>query len=270
MNCRLMATDFSRTLALEHTLTILTKIIDKFYTLWFFIILKRRYWREGYFKLLSGKGLELGALHLPSTAPHLEIQYVDRMTVAELKAQYPELDKKQLTNVDIVDDAETLASIADNSQDFVIATHIIEHMKNPIGALLAWQRVLKPGGRLFLAAPDKDLTFDKERDTTTVEHVVADYEDPSDTRDFEAYKEFALHVSCRIYKVRPEEKYQQLAQELWDTQYSIHYHAWNLEAFTKLLDHMSNQLEAWSMRCIDYMPTKKKEFIFILEKLYLR
>ena len=37
--------------------------------------------------------------------------------------------------VDVVDDAQTLATFPDESVDFVIANHVLEHLEDPIGAL---------------------------------------------------------------------------------------------------------------------------------------
>ena len=61
---------------------------------------------------------------------------------------------------------ESLATIPDGSQDFVIADHFIEHCQDPISALTIHFRVLKTGGILYMAVPDKRFTFDKDRPVT--------------------------------------------------------------------------------------------------------
>ena len=38
--------------------------------------------------------------------------------------------------------------------DFVIASHVIEHMLDPVETLQEWKRVLKPEGKIFFALPD--------------------------------------------------------------------------------------------------------------------
>ncbi|NET62712.1 MAG: class I SAM-dependent methyltransferase [Symploca sp. SIO2E6] len=94
---------------------------------------------------LSGKGIEIGALHSPlEVPPHAQVHYVDRLSVAELRKQYPELAEHELVEVDIIDDGETLPSMADASVDFVIANHMIEHCQDPIGTIEHHLRVLKP------------------------------------------------------------------------------------------------------------------------------
>lgn len=215
---------------------------------------------------LSGTGIEIGALHRPVDAKHLNVKYVDRMDNEELFIQYPELKGLPLVDVDIIDDAETLEKVKTNSQDFVIANHVIEHMISPIQALLCWQRVLKPKGKLFLAVPDKNFTFDKGRDYTDFDHIYEDYVNPSEERDYVHFEEFALHASCRTFKVRPEAEYKELAKELWDKQYSIHYHVWDYNTFNEFLDMLATKVKEWDMKIISKMPTKGEEFIYVLEK----
>ena len=54
-------------------------------------------------------------------------------------------------------DAQKLVSIEDASYDTVFSAHCIEHMRDPLEALLNWWRVLRPQGYLFVAGPDEDL-----------------------------------------------------------------------------------------------------------------
>ena len=43
---------------------------------------------------------------------------------------------------------------ADNSQDVVILSHVIEHLSNPAKALALTRKLLKPGGRALIAVPN--------------------------------------------------------------------------------------------------------------------
>jgi SAM-dependent methyltransferase len=65
---------------------------------------------------------------------------------------------KRCRDWDIADgDAQFLATIPDESLDFVHSSHCLEHMQNPQEALHHWLRVLKPGGHLVVTVPDEDL-----------------------------------------------------------------------------------------------------------------
>ena len=71
----------------------------------------------------------------------------------------------------IIANADDLAPIADETYDLLYASHILEHMRDPLGAALAWDRVLKPGGALFLIVPWKNTTFDRFRAPHTLEQL---------------------------------------------------------------------------------------------------
>lgn len=54
-------------------------------------------------------------------------------------------------------DAQYLASVADESLDFVHSSHCLEHLVDPREGLRHWFRALKPGGHLIVTVPDEDL-----------------------------------------------------------------------------------------------------------------
>ena len=215
---------------------------------------------------MRGEGIEIGALQNPVKAPHLKVHYVDRYSRAQLYESYPELRNQPIVDPDIIDDAESLKSVPDGSQDFVIANHVIEHMANPIGALLNWARVLKDGGRLFLAVPDKHTTFDANRPLTPLSHVIEDYKSPSRERDYPHFVEFAREVSCRTFNMRPVEEHEIVAKDLFEKDYSIHFHVWDREAFRELLTYLSKELSGWRCEICGSSPTTGNEFIFVLER----
>lgn len=54
-------------------------------------------------------------------------------------------------------DASYMTGIDNESQDFVYASHILEHIEDPHVAVENWWRILKVGGFLIIAVPDEDL-----------------------------------------------------------------------------------------------------------------
>jgi ubiquinone/menaquinone biosynthesis C-methylase UbiE len=72
-------------------------------------------------------------------------------------------------------EATAMARFATASYDFVLASHVLEHIANPILALCEWKRLLKDRGVLVLLLPHKDKTFDHRRPVTTLEHLIADF-----------------------------------------------------------------------------------------------
>ena len=54
-------------------------------------------------------------------------------------------------------DATYMSGVANESYDFVYASHVLEHLESPQIAVDNWWRILKPGGHLIIAVPDEDL-----------------------------------------------------------------------------------------------------------------
>ena len=185
-------------------------------------------------RYLQGEGLEIGPLHLPlKMPPHVRPRYVDRMPVEKLREEYPELAGWDLTPVDTIDDGERLATIAEASQDFIVANHFLEHCENPIGTIETHLRKLKPGGVLFYAVPDKRYTFDFRRPVVVLEHMVADYEQGPEGSRREHYEEWSRLVL--VEEDEPEERALARARELEDARYSIHMHAWTQAEFLAMV-----------------------------------
>jgi SAM-dependent methyltransferase len=54
-------------------------------------------------------------------------------------------------------DAQYLASVPNETFDFVHSSHCLEHMVDVYEAMRNWIRVLKPGGYLIVTIPEEDL-----------------------------------------------------------------------------------------------------------------
>jgi SAM-dependent methyltransferase len=171
-------------------------------------------------RYLQGEGLEIGAFNSPLTLPRgATVRYVDYAPLKELKRQFPDL-KFQVP--DLVDDGARLASIKDDSQDFLVACQMIEHTEDPIEAIENWLRVLKPGGVLFLTIPDRRFTFDFDRPVTSLEHLFKDHvEGPEWSRD--AHYEETYRV---ILGIKDEELVRHHARLLRDEVGHTHFHVW--------------------------------------------
>jgi SAM-dependent methyltransferase len=72
-------------------------------------------------------------------------------------------------------DATDLSQIASAQYDFVLCSNCLEHIANPIKALVEWRRVLKAGGGLILVLPNKEKNFDHRRPVTKFEHLLDDF-----------------------------------------------------------------------------------------------
>jgi predicted SAM-dependent methyltransferase len=211
---------------------------------------------------LTGEGIEVGALSNPlPVPPGARVKYVDRMSVADLRRQYPELESYDLVPVDIIDDGERLATIPDGSQDFVIANHFIEHCQNPIMTLGNLFRVLKNNGVLYLGVPDKRFTFDRDREVTTLEHILRDYHEGPEWSKEIHFREWVRFVN----RVEGEGAVEAQVAELMETDYSIHFHVWSQSEIIALVltlpEHLGITFD------IEVFLKNDIECIFVLRKL---
>ncbi len=195
------------------------------------VIAKKVRWFAAY-RYIRGSGIEIGALNIPLQTYHgARVRYVDRLPTSELRLAYPEFADQILVEVEQVEDGEKLTSIADESCDFVIANHMIEHTRNPIGTVENMFRVLKPNGILYLTVPDKRFTFDTERAVTHYEHLKRDYFESPAWSDAEHYRDWIRSIG----KVTDESETDRRARQLQATQGNIHFHVWTQREFIELV-----------------------------------
>lgn len=70
-----------------------------------------------------------------------------------------------------------------DSVDFVVSSHAIEHFYDPIKSLCEWARVVRPDGYILTVAPHKQRTFDKQNKRTTLAQLVERHHTPLEGPD---------------------------------------------------------------------------------------
>jgi SAM-dependent methyltransferase len=123
----------------------------------------------------QGAGLEIGALNAPMVRkPEHRVRYVDYATTEVIKANQrdPVVKVEEIVEVDLVWGGEPLLNLAGDPVDYVVASHVIEHVPDLIGWLQEIGQALRPGGVLGLAIPDKRFTFDALRHNSVLAEAV--------------------------------------------------------------------------------------------------
>jgi SAM-dependent methyltransferase len=193
-------------------------------------------------EFIRGSGIEIGAGQNPLfVQPGVRVRYLDRWNEAELRQQLrdcPRLHDQPLVAVDSIDDGATLTSVANESQDFVIAMHCLEHLQNPIAALCRHLEVLRPKGILFLGLPDQRLTFDRDRSVTPLEHVYRDFEEGPAW----SFPEHVREWVDRVEKKTGTERAARIDELVRDGTPNMHYHVWTQDGLTELLLSLRNRL----------------------------
>jgi SAM-dependent methyltransferase len=197
--------------------------------------------------LLRGRGIEVGALHHPCPLPaNTEVDYVDAVPKAEVIRLFPEVDASKIVDPKYIVDLDTqgLSPLADESQDFAIINHVIEHVANPIATILEVTRVLRSGGYAVISAPDMRFTFDKDRALTSWEHLVGEYESNTTEISDAHYLDFLHAVHPEVFERTPEDIQKTVASVRARRE---HAHVWTSKSFREFLNKVFVQFAPGKM-----------------------
>ncbi|MDP9075751.1 MAG: class I SAM-dependent methyltransferase [Actinomycetota bacterium] len=131
--------------------------------------------------IASMKGIEIGPLHNPRIGKETaNVRYLDHASADELRAKYAGNPNDLAFYEDIVDvdfvwrPGQTLAETVGEwaPVDFVVASHLIEHIPDMVGWLGQVADLLADNGILSLIVPDKRYCFDAKRQETTLAQLV--------------------------------------------------------------------------------------------------
>lgn len=189
-------------------------------------------------RLPPGRGIEFGAGSRPLPLPIECVPvYAEPFQSSE---QYDRMGYPPdgVVSAALQNPIENQFDVENESMEFSVSAHVIEHTPNPIGAILECSRTLKSEGQMVLVVPDKNKTFDRPRDATTLEHLIADYESPSIERDLENYIDFYKNVK----KFRDFDLQARLAQS---KNKDIHFHVWTPATFYEMMEYVVYSLGAF-------------------------
>src|SRR5262249_47356628 len=127
------------------------------------------------------------------------VRYGDRWDPDASRSLFPELGPADFPQPDtVVDfDCDGLRPFPDGSVDFVVASHVLEHVADPLRLLDEIHRVLRPGGIAILLLPDRRMTFDSSRAPTRLDHLVAEHAAGVTEVSAEHIEDFVRHAEGR-------------------------------------------------------------------------
>lgn len=119
----------------------------------------------------QSRAIEIGPLDNPILPkPAYDAVYLDYTTADALRAKYADDSTRgPIVDIDWLWDGSgplPPAIAEQGSIDAVVASHVLEHVPDPLGWLGHVANVLRPGGTIALALPDKRFTFDVNRRLT--------------------------------------------------------------------------------------------------------
>lgn len=141
-------------------------------------------------------------------------------------------------------EATDLRGIDASRYDFVLASHVLEHIANPIGALREWIRVLKPGGLMLLVLPHREGTFDHRRPPTDLQHMISDDENGTTEADLSHLPEIlASHDLARDPAAADFESFRTRSLQNASNR-CLHHHVFDLRTAVCLVDYSGLQILA--------------------------
>ena len=135
-------------------------------------------------KLLDGldlvrlEGVEIGPLTSPTVSKNdgniIYIDHTDTETLKQKYANHEGVDANEIVSVDAVWGQNTIEEALGIGKrvDYIIASHVVEHVPDFIGWLGELSSILAPGGSIRLAVPDKRFCFDCRREDTRLSDLL--------------------------------------------------------------------------------------------------
>lgn len=189
------------------------------------------------FKYCVGHGIELGAAaHNPFDLPNclfvgcsdgVDYLYPEDLADYEFFRDSQVGMSGELVKIDMVGDFQHL-DVEDEKFDYVISSHVIEHVPNVIAALVESYRVLKNGGIFFVIFPKRNAGHtDAVRPLTTLAEMIETYEAKID-------------MGCP-------------PQGGWRT----HYQVFSTQSMIGVINYINNAgLGNWLIECVEETDTK--------------
>ena len=252
----------------------------------------RKRFLDTFDKILDLKGLEIGALNSPiiqleDVVDRGEIFYLDHLSTDELREKYRADTSVNIDNIVKVDficpDGDLVKAVAGIQFDYIVASHVIEHVPNVLKFLQDAAKILKPGGQLFLIIPDKRFTFDAERPETTFGTVLDSFLS-GDTRPSvkAVYDHFAKSIEMNAHEVwhgllKDKQPKKLLSTQLaWDLAnnvksnngyYDVHVNIFTPQSFFEILERaILHNIVNFEVERFEDTEVGKLEFFTILRK----
>jgi SAM-dependent methyltransferase len=163
----------------------------------------------------------------------------------EITAGYTfQYDKDKSCGRQYVLDATNLKEIPSSQYDFILSSHVIEHIANPLKAISEWCRVIKDDGVLIIIIPFKNGTFDHDRKVTTLEHLIEDYNKDTQENDLTHLAEILKYHDLRMDPGAGEfEKFKLRSINNYENR-CLHHHVFDISLAGQLFEFMKLQILA--------------------------
>ena len=133
-------------------------------------------------------------------------------------------------------EAVHLKDLPNTPYDFILSSHCLEHVANPLAALFEWRRVTRDNGHLILILPNPSDTFDHRRPLTTLEHLRKDFADQRAEDDLSHLPEIlSLHDLARDPHAGSPQQFRTRSERNFENR-CLHHHVFDFELIRAMLN----------------------------------
>ena len=211
--------------------------------------------RKEFLRLAQGKGVEIGPGPSPQiiNSAHTEVKYIEEKSADEWKGLYADFDdeSKEKWSAYQIGTASDIGE-PDSSLDFVFASHVFEHLHNPIGHLKYWSEKLRSGGLVLLVVPQQSGTKDFNQNFSNI----------SNLKQEECGNKFL--PSPENYYAWSQGRGKEYIDKLILEKASIHVHTYDYDSMIMLAEEMLSE-QVFSDYVIEYLPCTK-DFLIAFRK----
>ena len=211
--------------------------------------------RKSFIDLAKGYGVEIG----PGPSPQIlncstiTVKYIEEKPAEEWKALYKDFDqgKGSLWKNYQVGKASEIQD-SDETLDFVFASHVFEHLHNPLGHLRYWAKKLRVGGLALLVIPQQSGTKDYSQRFTGLKTLMEEEIDGS------------FDLTIQDYRAWGKGKSPEYISKLIEQKASIHVHTYDYDSIISIVEELLIQ-GVFRDYILDYLPCTK-DFLLALKK----
>ena len=168
----------------------------------------------------------------------------------------------------MIREATVLEGIKCLSYDFLASSHCLEHIANPLKALIEWHRVIKNNGFLILVLPRKMGNFDRKRKFTSFNHILEDFHNNTQETDLTHLDEIIeYHDFSQDKNSESISKFIERGKNNYMIR-GLHHHVFSEELVMKMLDWSGfDVLDLKTINVIILFGSKKFKFFIYLKFL---
>lgn len=147
----------------------------------------------------TGKGLEMspGARPIIDHAIGHDVIYCDKVDITDWKKSYY---SETLASYDVIVLGDKLLDEVFGAAefDYIISSHVLEHIPDFIQFFISAERILRPGGRIVKLLPDKRYTFDVLRRDSTIDDIELAHQQKLRHPSMAMLEDWILHLDTGV------------------------------------------------------------------------